>query len=88
MVVCLLLCGGAIAGITACGTTTLGVGSGSVVTPSGSYWVTITAKETGSLQVQLPAPPANPALATTVLQTVYGSGNLASLPFAINVTVQ
>jgi hypothetical protein len=85
MVVCLLLCGGAVAGITACSTKTLGVGSASVVTPPGNYWVTIVAKEASSMQVATPAPPANPA--QSKLQTVYGNGNLASLPFTVNVTV-
>jgi hypothetical protein len=85
-IVSLLLWGSALASLTACSTTTLG-GNNGAVTPAGNYWVTIVAKQTGSIQVQLPPPPANPALATTSVETIYGNGNLSSLPFTVNVTV-
>lgn len=88
MVACLLLCGGAVAGITACSTKTLGVGSASVTTPPGNYWVTIVTKEGSNMLVATPAPPANPSpTAGTTLLTVYGNGNLTSLPFTVNLTV-
>jgi len=82
MVVCLLLCGGAIAGITACSTKTLGSTSVTGVTPAGSYWVTVTAKETGSMIVTTNAGKSN-----AQSFTVYGNGNDISLPYTINVTV-
>ena len=82
MLVCLLLCGGAIASITACSTTTLGVSSGSV-TPAGNYWVTISAKQTGSLWIF-----TNPGTSTATTTLVQANGNDASLPFTVNITVQ
>jgi hypothetical protein len=75
LVVCALLCGGAISGITACSTKSLGGGSSSVATPAGSYWVSIIARETGSLPIQ-----SKPYI-------VYSNGNLVSLPFTVNLTV-
>jgi hypothetical protein len=81
MLVCLLLCGGAIASITACSTTTLGTTSGSV-TPAGSYWVTISAKQTGTLWIY-----ANPGKSSATTSVVQANGNDASLPFTVNVTV-
>jgi len=82
MIVCLLLCGGAIAGLTACSTKTLGSTSVTGVTPAGSYWVTVTAKETGSMIVII-----NAGQAGATAKTVYGNGNDMSLPYTINVTV-
>lgn len=77
MVACLLLCSAAVTGITACGTTNLSPASSSA-TPEGSYWVTITAKETGSILVPVQGG-GN--------QTVYGNGNQMSLPYTVNVTI-
>jgi hypothetical protein len=79
MVACLLLGGGALASITACNTTTLGAAS-TGATPNGSYWVTITASQVGTLVI----PPLNsndmPVLA-------FANGQQMSLPYTINVTV-
>ena len=83
MVVCLLLCGGSIAGITACSTKTLGSTSVTGVTPAGSYWVTVTAKETGSMKYVSNAGTGQPP----TYATAYGNGDDMSLPYTINVTV-
>jgi hypothetical protein len=72
--VCLLLCGGMMAGAIGCGTTQLGVASGTP-TPAGTYAVTVTAKQVGSQTIT-----ASPGI-------VYGNQNQMSLPFTINVTV-
>jgi hypothetical protein len=80
-VVCLLLCGGAIAGLSACSTTTLGSANATGVTPAGNYWVTITAKETGSM-------PVYTNYGTPSVETfVQGNGDDVSLPFTLNVNV-
>jgi len=74
----LFLVGGALAmSLTACSTQNLSPISSSA-TPSGTYAVTVTAMETGSLQVE------NAGQAVTV----YGNQNQVSLPFYVNVTVQ
>ena len=81
-VVCLLLCGGAIAGLSACSTTTLGSANATGVTPAGNYWVTITAKETGSMPVYTNY--GTPSVETFIVQ---GNGDDVSLPFTLNVNV-
>jgi len=77
MLLCLVILTGAIAGITACNTMTLGT-SPVLSTPSGSYAVIVTAQEVGSAVVQGAQGPV----------TVYGSQNQISLPYTLNVTVQ
>jgi len=82
MIVCALLWGGTLIGITACSTTTLGTPTAtSGVTPAGSYWVTVTASQAGSLVI----PPLiyNDYHATLNL----GDGQQMSLPYTINVTI-
>ena len=79
LLVCLLLCGGGVFGITACGTTNLSPSS-ATITPAGTYNVTVTAKETGTIQVQVPGAAAG------VTETVYGNANQMSLPYTISVT--
>lgn len=75
LLACVLLCGGGMIGITACGTTNLSPSS-STTTPAGTYNVTVTAKETGSIQVTVNGEP----------ETVYGNTNQMSLPYTIPVT--
>lgn len=73
----LALVGGALAlSISACSTTNLTPISSSS-TPAGTYAVTVTAMETGSLQVQ--------NAGQTI--SIYGNQNQVSLPFYVNVTV-
>jgi sugar lactone lactonase YvrE len=77
---CLLALGGVLTGITACSTNTLTQSSAdSLKTPAGTYAVTITAQQVGSVTV----PGSN-----GTLTTVYGSHDQISLPFTLNVTVQ
>ena len=82
MIACALLWGGALLGITACSTTTLGLPTAtSGVTPTGNYWVTVTASESGAIVI--PKNAFHPATAF-----VYpGNGNQMSLPYTINVTI-
>lgn len=75
---CAVACSAGIAGITACGTTNLQTESTAAVTPKGSYWVTVTAKQAGSLIVT----------DSEGTYLVPGNGNQMSLPYTINVTVQ
>jgi hypothetical protein len=83
LLVCMLLCGSGMVGITACGTTNLSPPSASAtVTPAGTYTVTVTAKEAGTIQVTAP-PPAPPGST----QTVYGNANQMSLPYTISVAI-
>jgi hypothetical protein len=77
--VCLLFLTGMLAGVVACGSGTTG-NAPILTTPSGTYAVTVTAKQVGSKTV--------PGSLPGTTQTVYGSGNLMSLPFTVNVTVQ
>ena len=82
MIVCALLWGGTLIGITACSTTTLGTPTAtSGATPAGSYWVTVTASQAGTLVI----PPLiyNDFHATLNV----GDGQQMSLPYTINVTV-
>jgi sugar lactone lactonase YvrE len=83
MVLCLLLLGGAFMGFTACSTKTLGTTSTATVTPSGSYWVTVTAKEAGSILVACNSGP----LCMNGEELVPGNGNQMSLPYTVYVTV-
>jgi hypothetical protein len=83
MVACVLLFGGAFAAITACSTTTLGNQSTASVTPNGSYWVTVTAKQAGSIAITCNSGP----LCNNGVQLVSGSSDQMSLPFTVNVTV-
>jgi Bacterial Ig-like domain (group 3) len=73
---CLLLCGGVVAGISGCSTKQLGTTSQTVATPAGTYMVLVTAKEVGSQAIA--APPG----------ITYGSSTQVSLPFTISVTIQ
>jgi sugar lactone lactonase YvrE len=78
LMVFLALVGGALAlSLTACSTTNLSPVSSSA-TPSGTYAVTVTAEETGTLYVQNAG----------VTQPVSANLNQMSLPFYVNVTVQ
>lgn len=75
--ICLLILGGVFAGMTACSTSTVPTSS-ATTTPSGSYSVSITAQQIGSILVPVNGTP-------TVL---YGSENQMSLPYTLNVTVK
>jgi len=82
MIACALLWGGALIGITACSTTTLGTPTAtSGVTPTGTYWVTVTASQAGTLVI----PPLIYNHFTASLIT--GNGDQMSLPYTINVTI-
>ncbi len=83
MVLCMLVCGGAVAGMTACSTTILGTESTAAVTPSGSYWVTVTAKEAGSLVITC----SNGPTCINGSELVTGTGTQMSLPYTVYVTV-
>jgi hypothetical protein len=94
MLVFLMIVGTALAfSVTACNTTTLG-SQASLATPAGTYAVTITADEVGTLCVSSPGAAGDNCIvpgsgATTnngIL--VYGSQNQVSLPFYVNLTVQ
>jgi hypothetical protein len=82
MIACALLWGGTLIGITACTTTTLGTPTAtSGVTPAGSYWVTVTANQAGSMVI----PPVIYNNYTANL--IPADGQQMSLPYTINVTV-
>jgi hypothetical protein len=82
MVAFALLWGGTFIGITACSTTTLGTPTAtSGVTPTGSYWVTVSANQAGSMVI----PPLIYNNFTASL--IPADGNQMSLPYTINVTV-
>jgi len=82
MIVCALVWGGTLIGITACSTTTLGKATATTgVTPAGSYWVTVTANQAGSMVI----PPLIYNNYTASL--IPADGNQMSLPYTINVTV-
>jgi hypothetical protein len=90
----LMIAGGALAvSITACNTTVLAPQS-SLGTPAGTYAVTITADEVGTLCVASPGGSGDNCIVPGSGSTtnngilVYGSENQVSLPFYINVTVQ
>jgi hypothetical protein len=94
LMVFLMIVGGALAiSVTACNTTTLAT-LASLKTPAGTYPVTITADEVGSLCVSEPGGagdncivPGSGSTTNNGIQ-VYGTENQVSIPFYINVTVQ
>ncbi len=79
-VLCILMLSGMVAGVVACGSGQKSTNVPVLNTPAGTYNVTVTAKQTGSKTVPGSLP------GTTVV--VSGNGNLMSLPFTLNVTVQ
>lgn len=94
LMVFLMIAAGALAvSITACNTTTLAP-LAALNTPSGTYPVTITADETGSLCVSEPGGAGDNCIVPGSGSTsnngikVYGTENQVSIPFYINVTVQ
>ena len=94
LMVFLMIVGGALAiSVTACNTTTLAT-LASVKTPAGTYPVTITADEVGSLCVSEPGGAGDNCIVPGSGSTtnngikVYGTENQVSIPFYINVTVQ
>jgi len=74
--VCLLLCGGIMIGISGCSTKQLGANSTTVATPAGTYKVLLTARQVGSQAI------------TAVPGITYGNGHQVSLPFSMTLTVQ
>jgi hypothetical protein len=80
MIAYALLWGGALLGITACSTTTLGTAK-TGITPTGSYWVTVTASQAGKMVI----PPLIYNNYTASL--IPGNGDQMSLPYTINVTI-
>jgi hypothetical protein len=78
MLICLLILTGAISGMTACSTTTLG-GTPILTTPSGTYPVIVTAQQVGGISV------IGNNWTPVIL---YGSENVISLPYTMNVTVK
>ncbi|HEY5328997.1 MAG TPA: Ig-like domain repeat protein [Acidobacteriaceae bacterium] len=74
--VCLLLCGGIMMGISGCSTKQLGATSTTVATPAGTYTVLVTARQVGSQTI------------TAVPGITYGNGHQVSLPFSMTLTVQ
>ncbi len=94
VMVLLMVVGGALAiSITACNTTVLTPGA-SLNTPGGTYAVTITADEVGTLCVSEPGSSGDNCIVAGSGSTsnngilVYGSQNQVSIPFYVNVTVQ
>jgi hypothetical protein len=82
MAACLLLWGGMLVGMTACSTTTLGTPTATTgVTPAGTYWVTVTANQVGTLVT----PPSTYNNETAILNIA--DGDQMSLPYTINVTI-
>lgn len=77
-VICLLVLSGAFLGMTACSTSSIAT-SNSTTTPTGSYAVSITAQQVGSIVV---------TGSNGLPETVYGSENQMSLPYTLNVTVK
>jgi len=94
MMVFLMIVGTALAvSVTACNTTTL-ASQATLATPAGTYAVTITADEVGTLCVSSPGQAGDNCIVpgsgstTDNGQLVYGSLNQVSLPFYVNLTVQ
>lgn len=82
MIACATLWVGTLLGLTACSTTTLGTPTAkSGVTPPGSYWVTVTANQSGSMVI--------PPLIYNNYKATFNiaNGDQMSLPYTINVTV-
>ena len=75
LALCILVCGGVMAGLSGCSTTQLGT-STATASPAGTYTVIVTAKQVGSQVI------------TQTPGVVYGNQNQMSLPFTMNVTVQ
>jgi sugar lactone lactonase YvrE len=78
--ICVLLCGGMVAGLTSCSSKQLGA-TPQLTTPAGTYTVTVTAKQTGSKVVPNPTAGGAPL-------TVYGTGSEMSIPFTMSITVK
>jgi len=93
MVLLMIAWGGLAVSITACNTTVLAP-QASLATPAGTYAVTITAEEVGTLCISQVGGAGDNCIVPGSGSTsnngilVYGSENQASLPFYINVTVQ
>jgi hypothetical protein len=79
-IACALLWCGTLMGITACSTTTLGTGM-TGVTPTGTYWVTVTASQAGTMVI----PPL--IYNQNVPTLIPANGDQMSLPYTINVTI-
>jgi hypothetical protein len=79
-IACALLWGGTLIGITACSTTTLGTEK-TGITPTGTYWVTVTANQAGTMVI--------PGLTYNqgIPNLIPGNGDQMSLPYTINVTI-
>ncbi|MGI4829987.1 MAG: hypothetical protein ACRYFU_17585 [Janthinobacterium lividum] len=77
--VCLLLISGAALGVSACNSAILGQAA-TQASPSGTYQVSVTAKQVGSQTV-----PGTSAGTTSVTQ---GDGNQMSIPFAVTLIVK
>jgi hypothetical protein len=76
---CVLTLAGSTLGVTSCSSNNFATQSTSTVTPAGSYQVSITAQQVGSVVVT--GTDGNPL-------TVYGILNQVSLPYTLQVTVQ
>lgn len=94
LMVFLMVVGGALAvSITACNTTTLSSGS-TLSTSPGTYAMTVSAEEVGTLCVSQPGGAGDNCIVAGSNSPsnngilVYGTENQVSLPFYINVTVQ
>ena len=81
MIAYALLWGGTVIGMTACSTTILGKSTTTTGVTPGSYWVTVTASQAGSMVI----PPLIYNDYTATLNIA--NGNQMSLPYTINVTV-
>jgi hypothetical protein len=94
LMVLLMIVGGALAvSVTACNTTTLSP-EAALTTPAGTYPVTITAEEVGTICVSSPGNsadncivPASGSASNNGIK-VYGTQNQVSIPFYVSVTVQ
>jgi hypothetical protein len=96
LMVCLMIVGGALAGsLTACSTTNLSANP-VLNTPSGTYAVTVTAQQVGTVCVPTTGSSADCNVGVAQASwaapfngfAVYGSQNQVSLPFYVNVTIQ
>jgi hypothetical protein len=94
LMVFLMVVGGALAvSVTACNTTTLAP-LASLKTPAGTYAVTITADEVGTICVSSPGDPGDNCIVSGSGSTsnngkkYYGTENQVSIPFYVNLTVQ
>ncbi|HVN93627.1 MAG TPA: hypothetical protein VMT38_08025 [Terracidiphilus sp.] len=93
IVLLMITAGGLAVSVTACNTTTL-TPEAALTTPAGTYPVTITADEVGSLCVSEPGGAGDNCIVPGSGSTtnngikVYGTQNQVSIPFYVNVTVQ